>query len=124
MARPRTGQTPVRHVRVDDKLWGQVEEIAGEQETSASAVVIEALKRYVASRKRMKVRADPELNGRPELRCPYDRQPGRAREHHPATRARHLLYVPLLITVPGLLEGRAPQGRRSGRTLRRPAILR
>lgn len=46
--RPKTGETPIRHVRVEDSLWGQVSEIAREQGRSVSAVVIDALKRYVA----------------------------------------------------------------------------
>lgn len=45
--RPRTGVTPIRHVRVEDTLWGQISEIAREQGRSATAVVIDALKRYV-----------------------------------------------------------------------------
>ena len=48
MPRPKTGETPIRHVRVEDSLWGQVSEIAREQGRSVSAVVIDALKRYVA----------------------------------------------------------------------------
>ena len=48
MPRPKTGETPIRHVRVDDALWSQVGEIAREQERTVSAVVIDALKRYVA----------------------------------------------------------------------------
>lgn len=57
VARPKTGETPIRHVRVDDSLWGQVAEIAREQGRSVTAVVIDALKRYVAWHKRNK-RAD------------------------------------------------------------------
>jgi hypothetical protein len=52
VARPKTGETPIRHVRVDDSLWGQIGEIAREQERSVSAVVLDALKRYVAWHKR------------------------------------------------------------------------
>lgn len=50
--RPKTGETPIRHVRVDDSLWAQIGEIASEQERSVSAVVLDALKRYVAWHKR------------------------------------------------------------------------
>jgi hypothetical protein len=46
--RPKTGETPIRHVRVDDSLWGQIGEIARAQNRSVSAVVLDALKRYVA----------------------------------------------------------------------------
>jgi predicted HicB family RNase H-like nuclease len=52
--RPKTGETPIRHVRVDDSLWGQIAEIAREQGRSVSAVVIDALRRYVAWHKRQK----------------------------------------------------------------------
>jgi hypothetical protein len=45
--RPKTGETPIRHVRVEDTLWEQIGEIAREQDRSVSAVVLDALKRYV-----------------------------------------------------------------------------
>jgi hypothetical protein len=54
MARPRTGETPGRHIRIDDALWSQIGEIAVEQGRSVTAVVIDALKRYVASQARLK----------------------------------------------------------------------
>ena len=47
VARPRTGETPGRHIRIDNALWGQIGEIAAEQDRSVTAVVIDALKRYV-----------------------------------------------------------------------------
>jgi hypothetical protein len=47
VARPRTGQTPGRHIRIDEALWTQVGEIAQEQGRTTTAVVIDALKRYV-----------------------------------------------------------------------------
>lgn len=52
MPRPRTGETPIRHVRVDDGLWTQIGGIAAEQQRTVSAVVIDALKRYVAWHRR------------------------------------------------------------------------
>lgn len=52
--RPKTGETPIRHARIDDDLWGQVGEIAREQGRSVTAVVIDALKRYVTWYKRQK----------------------------------------------------------------------
>lgn len=58
MPRPKTGETPIRHVRVDDGLWGQIAEIAREQGRSVTAVVIDALKRYVASHRRQQKRTD------------------------------------------------------------------
>lgn len=56
--RPKTGETPIRHVRVDESLWGQVGEIAREQGRSVTAVVIDALKRYVAWHKRQRPRGE------------------------------------------------------------------
>jgi predicted transcriptional regulator len=47
MARPRTGETPIRHVRVSDELWGNVADVAERQGRTASAVVVEALEKYV-----------------------------------------------------------------------------
>ncbi len=47
MPRPRTGETPIRHVRVPDVLWEQVGEIARIQDRTISAVVLEALERFV-----------------------------------------------------------------------------
>lgn len=54
--RPKTGETPIRHVRVGDDLWTQIAGIAQEQGRSVSAVVIDALKRYVAWHKRQQSR--------------------------------------------------------------------
>jgi hypothetical protein len=48
VARPRTGETPGRHIRVEDALWGQIGEIAREQGRTVTAVVVDALKRYAA----------------------------------------------------------------------------
>jgi hypothetical protein len=62
VARPRTGETPGRHIRVDDALWSQIGEIAREQGRSVTAVVIDALKRYVTWHARQG-RADRRANG-------------------------------------------------------------
>jgi hypothetical protein len=56
--RPKTGETPIRHVRVEDTLWGQVAEIAVEQGRSVTAVVIDALKRYVTWHRRAAARSE------------------------------------------------------------------
>lgn len=56
--RPKTGETPIRHVRVDDTLWGQLGDIAREQGRTVSAVVLDALRRHVAAHKRQGKRAD------------------------------------------------------------------
>ena len=47
MPRPRTGETPIRHVRVSDELWGKVGKVAERQDKTASAVVVDALEEYV-----------------------------------------------------------------------------
>jgi predicted transcriptional regulator len=49
MARPRTGETPIRHVRVSDELWGKVGDVARRQNRTLSAAVVDALERYVDS---------------------------------------------------------------------------
>jgi predicted transcriptional regulator len=56
--RPKTGETPIRHVRVDDNLWSQIGEIAAGQGRTVTAVVVDALKRYVAWHKRQQKRDD------------------------------------------------------------------
>jgi len=53
MPRPKTGETPVRNVRLGDEIWEQVEWIAGEDGTSNTAVVKEALQEYIAKRRRL-----------------------------------------------------------------------
>lgn len=47
MARPKTGETPIRHVRVSDVLWGKVGDVARQQDRTVSAVVVDALEKYV-----------------------------------------------------------------------------
>lgn len=58
MPRPRTGETPIRHVRVPDALWEQVGEIAREQGRTVSAVVLEALERHVERHTRQAAQED------------------------------------------------------------------
>lgn len=48
MARPKTGETPIRHVRVSDELWDKVADVARGQRRTVSAAVVDALERYVA----------------------------------------------------------------------------
>jgi hypothetical protein len=48
MPRPRTGETPIRHVRVPDALWDQIAVIARGQQRTITAVVLDALEKYVA----------------------------------------------------------------------------
>lgn len=54
MARPKTGETPIRHVRVGDPVWSQIVQIAREQGRTVTAVVLDALTRYIAWHKRQK----------------------------------------------------------------------
>lgn len=49
--RPRP-ENPARPVRIDDSLWARVKAIAEEDETTASAVVREAVRLYVDGRSR------------------------------------------------------------------------
>lgn len=56
--RPRTGETPIRHVRVSGRIWDEIGRIASEQGRSVSAVVIDALKRYILWYKRQATRRD------------------------------------------------------------------
>lgn len=47
MGRPKTGQTPVRHIRLSDKLWGKVGDVADKQGRTKSEVTVDALEQYV-----------------------------------------------------------------------------
>ena len=57
MPRPRTGETPIRHVRVSGRIWDEIGRIASEQGRGVSAVVRDALVRYVAWYKRQSRRS-------------------------------------------------------------------
>lgn len=50
--RPRTWETPIRHVRVPGKVWDQIVRIAKDEERTITAVVLDALTRYLAWHKR------------------------------------------------------------------------
>lgn len=50
VARPKTGQTPIRHVRLGDEIWEQVERAAAEDESNNTAIVRQALLEYFAKR--------------------------------------------------------------------------
>lgn len=56
--RPRTGETPIRHVRVSDDLWGEIERIAAEESRTKTDVVVEALTRHVARANRQRRQAE------------------------------------------------------------------
>ena len=50
--RPRTGETPIRHVRIAAKTWAEVESIPHEEGRSVTSVVRDALARYLAWHRR------------------------------------------------------------------------
>lgn len=56
MPRPKTGVTPVRHIRLGDEIWEQVERAAEEDETTATAIVKTALAEYMAKRAKQRSR--------------------------------------------------------------------
>lgn len=55
---PNQPKTPARAFRLDEKLWEQINEIATEQGRTATAVVVDALKRYVTWHKRQQKSAE------------------------------------------------------------------
>jgi hypothetical protein len=56
--RPATGETPIRHVRISDKVWEEISQIARDEGRTVTAVVLEALTRYLAWHKRQGRRSD------------------------------------------------------------------
>jgi hypothetical protein len=59
VARPATGVTPGRHVRIADSIWDEVRRIAKEEKRTVSGIVIEALTRWLAWHKRKGRRSAP-----------------------------------------------------------------
>ena len=57
MPRPKTGETPIRHVRIDDDRWAKVELAANEDGTTKSDVVKRAIDEHISKRERRKRRA-------------------------------------------------------------------
>lgn len=49
--RPRTGETPIRHVRVSDERWTALQDIAESETVTPSALVNEGIDRVIAARK-------------------------------------------------------------------------
>lgn len=49
MARPATGKTPVRNVRVPDGLWTAAKERAAAEGRTITDVIVSALHRYVSA---------------------------------------------------------------------------
>lgn len=54
MPRPRTGETPIRHVRIDDERWGKVEQAAKEDGTTNTEIVRRAIDEHITKRERKK----------------------------------------------------------------------
>ncbi|MFI6513615.1 hypothetical protein ACIBCT_38930 [Streptosporangium sp. NPDC050855] len=52
MARPKTGETPIRHIRIGDEIWDQVEWVAEQDGCTNTDVVKKALGEYIAKRRR------------------------------------------------------------------------
>jgi predicted transcriptional regulator len=50
MARPRTGETPVRHIRIDDERWGKVKKAAEEDNTTSTEIVKRAIDEHLDRR--------------------------------------------------------------------------
>jgi hypothetical protein len=50
--RPATGETPIRHVRIADKVWDEISQIAHDEGRTVTAVVLDALNRYLTWHKR------------------------------------------------------------------------
>lgn len=48
MARPRTGVTPVRNLRVSDDVWERALAIARRNGETITAVIVRALEAYIA----------------------------------------------------------------------------
>lgn len=60
MARPATGQTPVKTFRPPEPLWKEVEEIAAAEGRKNSELVIEALHDLVKKKRRERPAASEE----------------------------------------------------------------
>jgi hypothetical protein len=60
MARPATGETPSRNVRVPDEIWKAAQEKAAAQGRTMTEVIVSYLRRYVAAPAAAKAdRAEP-----------------------------------------------------------------
>lgn len=61
MARPATGETPVKSFRPPEPLWKEVEELAASEGRKNSEAVIEALHDWVRKKRRQQPAKSPEL---------------------------------------------------------------
>ena len=60
MARPATGKTPIRGIRVPDDLWAAAKEEAAAEGRSLTDVILGDLHRYVTRRRRERGTHDGE----------------------------------------------------------------
>lgn len=60
MARPATGKTPIRGIRVPDDLWAAAKEEAAAEGRSLTDVILGDLHRYVTRRRRERGAQDGE----------------------------------------------------------------
>ena len=61
MARPKTGQTPIRNIRVPDGVWEAAKAKAAAEGRTITDVIAAALRRYIASP------AKPQSGGSKEI---------------------------------------------------------
>lgn len=66
MARPATGKTPLRNVRVSDELWNAAMAEAKEEGRSLTDVIVSDLHRYVNRRRRERGALDGAIQGSEE----------------------------------------------------------
>lgn len=66
MARPATGQTPLRNIRVPDELWAAAMAEAKEEGRSLTDVIVSDLHRYVNRRRREREAAEDQPSGASE----------------------------------------------------------
>jgi hypothetical protein len=57
MARPKTGVTPVRNIRIGEDLWRAAQVAAADHDETVTAVIERALTDYVKKHKREQARA-------------------------------------------------------------------
>lgn len=58
MGRPRTGQTPVRSVRIG-RVWDQAHAVAEERGERLAVIIERLLRRYIANHERAKKQTEP-----------------------------------------------------------------
>jgi hypothetical protein len=64
MGRPATGKTPLRNVRVPDRLWQEAKTKAAAEGRTITDVIVSALHRYVSARPPQQDTEESEDSGR------------------------------------------------------------